>query len=75
MLVAFSEAKLQEMADIGLILISNVKYYFRIGISTKNLSHRRNFSQIRPEIKNFEISKDTIADAKITSYLGSDVIF
>ena len=57
----FLEAKLQEMANIGLILASNVKYHFKFGISTKNLSPEPNFSQIRPEIKKFEISQDTVA--------------
>ena len=33
-LLAFSEAKLQKMTNIGLILASNVKYHFRFGIST-----------------------------------------
>ena len=46
---------------IGLILASNVKYHFRFEISTYNLSPEPYFSQIRPEIKTFEISKDKVA--------------
>ena len=57
----FLEARLQEMANIGLILASNVKYHFRFGISTWNVSCEKNFSQIHPEIKNFKISRDMVA--------------
>ena len=49
------------MANIGLILTSNVKHNFRFGISTYNLSNELNFSQIGPEIKNLEILKDMVA--------------
>ena len=56
-----SEAQLQEMADIGLILVSDIKYHFRLEISTYNLFPEPNFNQIRLEIKNFEILKDSVA--------------
>ena len=57
--VAFLEVKLQKMANIGLVLASNVKYYFRFGISAHNSFHEANFIQIGPEIKNSDFSKDT----------------
>ena len=60
----FSEAKLQEMVNIGLTLASSVKYHFGFRTSTQKFSLEPNFSQIRPEIKNPEISKDTIARDK-----------
>ena len=47
-----------------MINVSNVKYHVRFGISTWNLSSEPNFSQIRPEIKNFEISKGTVCETK-----------
>ena len=60
MSVAFSEAKLKEIAIIGLILAFNVKCHFRFGISALDSSPEPHFSQVGPEIKNFEISKDMV---------------
>ena len=57
----FLEAKLQEMANIGLILASDVKYHARFGIRTWNFFPEQNFSIIRPEIMNFKFSKDRLA--------------
>ena len=58
--VAFSEANLEEMAKIALILASNVKYHFKFGINAQDLSSEPNFNQIRLKIKNFEILNDTV---------------